>query len=130
MRLRLDDRCQRRAKNKNETAQKSASSMYSRASCEYQIMNGLSATNAAASSPARRDTRSRPHRYATGISAVPASTDSDRMPASDVPNTFAHGHASTKNSGGFGSPWLIDRSIAPNDMCNSRAASASSSQKL
>ena len=36
--------------------------MYSRASCEYQIMNGLSATSAAATAPARRETSSRPHR--------------------------------------------------------------------
>ena len=39
-----------------------ASSMYSRASCEYQIMNGLSAVRAAATRPARRETSSRPHR--------------------------------------------------------------------
>ncbi len=36
--------------------------MYERASCEYQIMNGLRAANAAATTPAQRETSSRPHR--------------------------------------------------------------------
>ena len=64
-------RCQDRAKNRNEAPQNAAKSMYSRASCEYQIMNGLNATNAAATSPAERETSWRPDRYAIGISARP-----------------------------------------------------------
>ena len=69
--------------------------MYERASCEYQIMNGLTAASAAATRPARREINSRPHRYGIGITAVPAIADSDRNPASPVPNTFAHSQAST-----------------------------------
>ena len=55
-------RFQARAKNSSEAVHSAISSMYSRASCEYQIMNGLTAANAAATSPARRETSSRPQR--------------------------------------------------------------------
>ena len=93
--------------------------MYSLASWEYQIMNGLSAVNAAATTPARRETSSRPHRYAIGITAVPTSADSDRSPTSPVPNTRAHSHPSTKYSGGLVSWTTIELTIDPNDRCSS-----------
>ena len=57
-----DGWCQARAKYRSEAPHSAASSMYSRASWEYQIMNGLSDASAAATSPARRETSSRPHR--------------------------------------------------------------------
>ena len=60
--LRVDGAFQAFAKYSNEAPERATSSMYSLASWEYQIMNGLSAANAAATSPARRETSSRPHR--------------------------------------------------------------------
>jgi hypothetical protein len=50
-----------RAVYRNDSAPSSANSMYARASCEYQIMNGLAAANAAATTPAAFETSSRPH---------------------------------------------------------------------
>jgi hypothetical protein len=70
--------------------------MYSRASCEYQIMNGLTAARAAAARPARRDTSSRPHRYSSGTSAIPKIADSERSAAAPVPSSFAHGQATIR----------------------------------
>ena len=70
--------------------------MYERASCEYQIRNGLKVTSAAAITPAVRDTRSRAARYATGTSAIPASVDSDRSATAPVPNTWAQSQISAK----------------------------------
>ncbi len=102
--------------------------MYSLASCEYQVMNGFTATKRAASSPARREMSSRPHRYVSGITAVPISAENDRSPASLAPNTFVHGHARMKKSGGLGSFALIALNIAPNERCSSCAAWASSNQ--
>ena len=60
--FRVDGAFQAFAKYSSEAPESATSSMYSRASWEYQIMNGLSAANAAASRPARRETSSRPHR--------------------------------------------------------------------
>ena len=57
-------------------------------------MNGLTVARVAATSPAARDTSSRPHRYVIGITMVPSRADSDRRPTSPVPNTLAHSHAS------------------------------------
>ena len=82
------------AKNPSDAAHSSTSSAYARASCEYQTMYGLTATSAAAPSPAARDTSARPAHHATGIVAVPNSADSDRMPTSPLPNTFVHSQAS------------------------------------
>ena len=50
-----------RAKYSSDAPLRAVSSMYSRASCEYQIRNGLTAASAAATRPARRETSSRPH---------------------------------------------------------------------
>ena len=60
--LRLDGSRSARMNQRNDAPANAINSMYDRASCEYQIMNGLSAVNAAAITPARRDTRSLPHR--------------------------------------------------------------------
>ena len=51
-----------RAKYRSERPHIAVSSMYSLASWEYQIRNGLSAASAAATRPARRDTSSRPQK--------------------------------------------------------------------
>ena len=102
--------------------------MYSLASCEYHTMNGLSVASAAATSPARLETSSRPHRYASGMIAVPARTDSDLSPASPVPNTLAQIQPSTKYSGGFVSWEVSELSRAPKDRFSSCAAWASSNQ--
>ena len=59
---------------------------------------------------------------------MPATADSERSPAWPSPNTFAHTHPSTKNSGGFGSCAIHDESIPPNDRCISCTAWASSNQ--
>ena len=111
-----------RAKNSIEAVQSTTRSMYSRASCEYQIMNGLTAARAAATTPARAETISRPHRYSSGTSPTPRSADSDRRPASPVPNTLAHGQATIRYRGGFHSAEFHARSIAPKDRLSSWAA--------
>lgn len=59
LRLRRDGSLRARTKNRKDAPHKKASSMYARASCEYQIRNGLTVTNAAARTPAHRETRSR-----------------------------------------------------------------------
>jgi len=102
--------------------------MYSLASCEYQIMNGLTAASAAATMPARADTSSRPHRKVIGTTAVPASADNERSPTSDVPKTFAQTQPRRKYKGGFVSCAVIELSMEPNDRCSSWAAWASSNQ--
>ena len=78
-----------------EAAPSSANSAYDRASCEYQTRNGLVATSPAATTPVRRDTRTTPAPYATGIVAVPASAESDRSPTSPSPNTELQAQATT-----------------------------------
>ena len=78
-----------------DVAPSSANSAYDRASCEYQTRNGLVATSAAATMPARRDTRTTPAPYATGIVAVPASAESDRKPTSPSPKTELQSQATT-----------------------------------
>ena len=78
-----------------DVAPSSANSAYDRASCEYQTRNGLVATSAAATMPARRDTRTTPAPYAIGIVAVPASAESDRRPTSPSPKTCPQTQATT-----------------------------------
>ncbi len=51
-----------RMNHRNDAPHSAASSMYARASCEYQIRNGLKVTSAAAITPARGLTRSRADR--------------------------------------------------------------------
>ena len=93
--------------------------MYARASCEYQIRNGLTVTNAAARTPAHRETRSRAARYAIGTRATPAIVEIDRSATSPVPNTCAHAQTSTKYKGGVVSTCLTVLSIAPSGRCAS-----------
>src|SRR5436853_3741833 len=84
-----------RAKKKTVSAAKKAKSAYERASCEYQTRKGLTATIAAASTPARRETSVAAAPYATGTVAVPTSAESERSPASPKPKIRVHGHART-----------------------------------
>ena len=91
-------------------------------------MNGLTVARVAATSPAARDTSSRPHRYVIGITMVPSRADSDRRPTSPVPNTLAHSHATMKYSGGVVSLTWTWCSIAPNDRPIKWTVAASSSQ--
>ncbi len=53
-------------------------------------MNGLTATNAAATTPARRDTSSRALMNAIGTSTIPASAENDLSPISPLPKMWAH----------------------------------------
>ena len=110
--LRLDGSRSARMNHRNDAAVSVISSMYARASCEYQIRNGLKAANAAAITPARRETRSRPPRYAIGTTAIPASADSERNAASPVPRTCAHAQAMMKYNGGVVSVFATVVSIA------------------
>ena len=122
---------QARAKNSSDAAQSATSSMYSRASCEYQIMNGLTATSAAANRPARRETSSRPAQvHAAGPVAVPRTADSERRPPRRSRTRAPTATPTTKYSGGFGSLALQVLSIAPSDSRSSWTAWASSNQKL
>ena len=91
-----------------------ASSMYARASCEYQIRKGFTVTNAAATTPAQRETSSRVATYAIGTSATPASSETDRSATSPVPNRWAHTQITTKYKGGVVSKWTTTLSIPAN----------------
>ena len=79
----------------SDSALSSTISEYARASCEYQNSSGLIAVSSAAIKPTRPDASRRPAAHMTGIVAVPHRAESDRRPASPVPNTRDHSHAST-----------------------------------
>ena len=66
---------------------------HERASCAYQIRNGLHAHSAATRIPHRRETSFAPAPKATGTVSRPARADSDRSPASPYPNSRAHTQA-------------------------------------
>ncbi len=57
------------------------------------MRNGLQAASAATITPARRETSFAAAPYATGMTATPASAESERTPASPWPNTRAHSQA-------------------------------------
>ena len=57
--------------------------------------SGFTATSAAATTPARRETRTAPAPYATGIVAVPASAERVRIPTSPSPNSDPQAQATT-----------------------------------
>ena len=82
--------------HRNEAPDSAASSMYARASCEYQIRNGLKVTSAAATTPARALTKSRADKYEIGTTATPATSDTERSATSPLPNTCAQAQISTK----------------------------------
>ncbi len=65
-------------------------SMYMRASCAKYSSSGDSATNAAPSSAAGRDSSFAPTAYVTGIRAMLARTENDRRAKTESPNAEIH----------------------------------------
>ncbi len=64
------------------------------------------------------------------ITPVPSTAESERSPASLVPNTLAHSQTRTKYSGGVVSLTWTACNRAPNERCISCTVVASSTQKL